>query len=66
MTKMVANEKINLLRDFCIIDKKDREKVSAVKSLFLKCSEFEVERLIRDMLEGIYTLEELLMKRGLM
>ena len=66
MTKMLVREKVGLLKDFCVLNKKDKGMVMAVKTLLLNCTELEAERLFRDILDGVYTLEELLIKRGLM
>lgn len=65
MTKRVANEKINLLGDFCLLNKKDTKKVGAVKALLMGCTEFQAERLFRDIFNEVYTLDELLINRGL-
>lgn len=67
MTKSVIRKKISLLKDFCVLKKDDTEKIEAVKKLLGQCdNEYEVERMLRGVLTCQYTLEDLLISKGVM
>ena len=67
MTKSVIRKKISLLKDFCVLKKDDTEKIEAVKKLLGQCdNEHEVERMLRGVLTCQYTLEDLLISKGVM
>lgn len=67
MTKSVIRTKISLLKDFCVLQKGDTEKIEAVKKLLSQCdNEYEVERMLRGVLTYQYTLDDLLISKGVM
>lgn len=65
MTKSAIREKISLLKDFCILKRDETDKIEATKKLLKTCSnEYEAERLLRGIFTDQYTLDELLIQKG--
>ena len=67
MTKSAVREKISLLRDFCILKRDEKEKIEATKKLLSQCAnEYEAERLLHGVFTDRYTLDDLLISKGVM
>lgn len=66
--KAIINEKIRLLYDFCILSKafgRHDSKEIRVREMLETCTtEFEVERMLHDLLTGEETLVHLLARKG--
>lgn len=64
--KSDINEKVSLLRDFCILKKEDKETEKAVKTLLKQCkTELKATIVLHDVLQGRETLQQLLKRKGI-
>ena len=63
--KAIIREKINLLKDFCIISRKHDENEERIRDMLKMCTtERDIERTLHDLLTGEETLEHLLARKG--
>ena len=66
--KAIINEKIRMLYDFCILTKafgRHDSKEARVREMLEMCTtEFEIERVLHDLLTGEETLVHLLARKG--
>ena len=65
MPKTLVNEKIRLLRDFCIIRGMSDPRVPKIKSMLHECkSEYSMDMLLYNVLRDRETIDDLLARKG--
>ena len=61
----IIHEKINLLKDFCVLARRHDANEKRVKAMLEMCdTERDIERTLHDVLVGEETLEHLLARKG--
>ena len=61
MFENIINEKIELLHDFCVLNKRAPKQEQSVRDILSRCkSEIEIERKLHDVLRGYETLKQLI------